>query len=105
MADTSLTYFMGRTLGSLMDWGNDALLYHGQRYRCIINPAVRIDDQELVGSLPGLVYPLVILKDDFPAGPPPVGARLTVGGKLFTRRGDAGEDNLSYTITLAKHGA
>ena len=100
----SLSDCMTSTLASLADWTGDRISYAGRSFRTIAGPMVLIDGTDLTGSLPGRLYQRTILKTDFPSGPPPENASITINGVTYRRRGDAVEDSLSYTITLAKHG-
>ena len=100
----SLNDCMTTTLASLADWTGDRITYQGRSFSVIHGPMVLIDGSDLHGSLPGLLYQRNILKRDFPAGPPPVGARISINGIQYVRRGDAVEDAMHYVITLAKQG-
>jgi hypothetical protein len=103
MSDT-LSDCMTATLASLADWTGDRIGYQGRTFRTIYGPMVLIDGADLSGSLPGRLYQRSILKADFPAGPPPEGAKITINGVLYVRRGDVTEEPLHYVIMLAKHG-
>lgn len=100
----SLTDCMTATLASLADWTGDRITYMGRSFRTISGPMLVIDGSDLAGSLPGKLYQRTILKADFPSGPPPEGAKITINGVVYVRRGDAVEDAMHYVITLAKHG-
>ena len=95
---------MAATLGALADWTGDVISYQGRSIRTITGPMVLIDGADLSGNMPGKLYQRVILKSDFPSGPPPDGAKITINGVTYTRRGDAVEEPLHYVITLARHG-
>lgn len=103
MADT-LKDAMSETLGSLADWTGDRIGYMGRSFRTIAGTMVQIDGADIHGNLPGLLYQRVILKKDFPDGPPPEGAQISINGVVYRRRGDVAEDSLHYVLTLAKHG-
>lgn len=94
---------MTTTLASLARWTGDKITYQGRSFEVITGPMVLIDGSDLSGSLPGRLYRRILQKKDFPQ-PPPEGAKIKINGIEYVRRGDAIEDNLTWDVTLAKHG-